>query len=117
MWFYSDEIVVGWQHYHLAKILLCAHNPTIPRLGPRGIEALRISDEDIKTHVRALCGICVSNTDTAPNFVYASMAITMAGDKFTDPREQEALLHVLEACDGHGWPTVRAQEALKSAWS
>ena len=117
LWFASDEVVVGLQHYHLAKILLSAHDPSIPRLGPRGTIALREVDHDIREQVRALCGICTSNTDTAPNFAYASMAITMAGDKFTSIQDQEAMLEILETTDHqHGWPTDRARDALKVAW-
>lgn len=48
---------------------------------------------------------------------YAAMAITMAGDKFNERHEQEALLEILNTCDQqHGWPTGHAQENLKAAW-
>lgn len=117
MWFSCDEIVVGLQHYYLAKMLLSAHNPTIPRLGPRGVVALRELENDIRDQVLTLCGICMSNKDTAPNFAYAAMAVAMAGDKFRDLRERQALLEILETCDNeHGWPTRRAQDNLKVAW-
>ena len=48
---------------------------------------------------------------------YSSMAVTMAGDKFTERHEQEALMNVLNICDKtQGWPTGHAQENLKDAW-
>ena len=68
IWFLSDEILIGLQHYHIAQILLAAHNPKLPRLGPSRATALRVMDEEIKDHVRILCGISLSNPDTAPNF-------------------------------------------------
>jgi hypothetical protein len=33
IWYTSDTIAKGIQHYHLSKILLIAHDPNIPRLG------------------------------------------------------------------------------------
>ena len=57
IWFLSDEIIMGWQYYHIAQILLAAHNPKLPRLGPSNAAALRAMDEEIKEHVRILCGM------------------------------------------------------------
>jgi len=34
IWLTGDHIVTALQHYHLALILLAAHDPKIPRLGP-----------------------------------------------------------------------------------
>jgi hypothetical protein len=74
-------------------------------------------DAEIREHVRILCGMCRSNETTAPCFTYASMAITMAGDKFAERWEQEALLDLLRECDElHAWPTGTAVEGLKVAW-
>lgn len=117
IWFVGDEYATGIQHYHLSRILLSSHNPSIPRLGPGRAAALHTMDEEIRYHVRALCGMCRSNASTAPTFIYASMAITMAGDKFVESREQEALIEVLEQCDRmHAWPTGTAIVNLKGAW-
>jgi hypothetical protein len=45
------------------------------------------------------------------------MGVTMAGDKFTDRQEQEALLDVLYTCDKqYAWPTGTAVKNLKLAW-
>lgn len=45
------------------------------------------------------------------------MSVTMAGDKFTERHEQEAVLNVLNVCDRlYAWPTGHAQENLKAAW-
>jgi len=113
LWFVGDEILTGLHHYHLSRILLSAYNPNIPRLGPRRAAA----DATIRDHVRYLCGMCMSNSSMGPTFFYASMGITIAGDKFTDRREQEALLVVLNTCDERGWPTANVQTSLKAAWA
>jgi hypothetical protein len=47
----------------------------------------------------------------------ACMAIAMCGDQFTDAREQQSIIDVLDYTDtNHGWPTIEIQERLKSAW-
>lgn len=117
LWFVGDEVVVGLQHYHIARILLASYNPGIPRLGPGRAAAIKAMDSEIRDHVRALCGICLSNPSTAASYTYASMGVTMAGDKFTERTEQDALLEVLDICDKkYGWPTGAAQENLKVSW-
>jgi hypothetical protein len=113
----SDAAVTGIQHYHLTLILLRAYDPTIPKLGSRRTTALREMDNEIKYHTKMLCGLALSNSSTPPNFVTASMAVTMAGDKFTEAKEQEACLQILETCEvEHGWSTLIAREDLKEAW-
>jgi len=69
IWLLNDAVVTALQHYHLAKILLSAHNPKLPRLGPSSRPALKIVDEDIKFHVRTICGMALSNARTPPCFV------------------------------------------------
>ncbi|KAF2152781.1 hypothetical protein K461DRAFT_152808 [Myriangium duriaei CBS 260.36] len=113
----SDTIVTGVQHYHLAMILLLAHDPRIPNLGLQRRAALRKADEAIIFHVRELCGLALSNNTCPPNFVTASMAIAVVGDKFTDLKDQLDCLRVLETTrTEHGWSTTTAQEDLKAAW-
>lgn len=117
VWYAGDEYVVGLQHFHLSRILLSSYNPSVPRLGPGRAAALKAMDHEIREHVRILCGICQSNPSTAPCSTYASMAVTMAGDKFSDYDEQLALLEVLDQCDKlHAWPTGDAIANLKTAW-
>ncbi|KAF2090272.1 hypothetical protein K490DRAFT_20785, partial [Saccharata proteae CBS 121410] len=116
-WLLSDATVTGMQHYHLVRILLTAHNPKIPRLGPGQKQALRKMDDDIKADVRVLCGMALSNNKTPPNFVTACMAIALAGERFEQRAEQEALMSVLLKTEfEHGWHTQTAQAHLKEAW-
>lgn len=59
----------------------------------------------------------LSNPSNAPAFTYASMAATLAGERFAQRHEQEALLDVLDQCDKmHAWPTGVAITNLKAAW-
>lgn len=45
------------------------------------------------------------------------MGVTACGDRFTERRDQEALLEVLMLTQNtHSWPTASAQDHLKKAW-
>ena len=68
VWYFADDIIVGTNHYHIAKILMCAHNPKVPRLGPNRAAMIKVTDEEIRDHVLTLCGICLSNSTLAPSW-------------------------------------------------
>lgn len=106
IWLLGDAVACAHLHWHLAKILLTAHNPKIPRLGPGQRVAVKNMDDEIKNSVRAACGMAVSNSKTPPNWVTACMTIALCGDRFTDRMEQEALLRILHRTEEeHAWPT------------
>ncbi|KAI1734108.1 hypothetical protein F4680DRAFT_462654 [Xylaria scruposa] len=113
----SDAVVTGMQHYYLARLILEAHNPTAPKLGPARKMHLRKTDQEMKRIVRKICGIAKANPHTVPGCVCASISIVIAGDRFTERQEQEILYHILvETGQDLGWPTGSAQEDLISAW-
>lgn len=48
---------------------------------------------------------------------YAAMSIVIAGDKFTDRKEQQAVLDILTTCDRkHAWGTEEVRRNLKASW-
>ncbi|CAI0646505.1 unnamed protein product [Colletotrichum noveboracense] len=109
----TDAAVTGLQHYHLSRMLLIAHNPKVPRLGT----AFRVMEEELKQTVRVICGLAVANERTAPAHVNGCIAIAMAGDRFTDRKEQEELYRILLKTDRRlGWPTHAARAQLREAW-
>ncbi|KAI6778608.1 uncharacterized protein J7T54_003387 [Emericellopsis cladophorae] len=113
----NSAVVTGLQHYHLAKMLLAAHSPTIPKLGFGRRRALDAINDEIKDAVRAIVGIAESNQHTPPAYVTASMAITMAGDCFTERSEQQVLHDVMLKTDRElAWPTHSARQALVKSW-
>jgi hypothetical protein len=67
IWLLNDAVTTGLQHYHLGRILLSAHNPKAPRLGPAGKAAVERADDEIRAHVRTICGMALSNSQTPPN--------------------------------------------------
>ena len=66
----NDAVVTGLQHYYLAHILLTAHNPEIPKLGPRQVAAFRRTNDEIKRTVRVICGIAEVGRAPPPLFLF-----------------------------------------------
>ncbi|KAI0438349.1 hypothetical protein F4803DRAFT_535442 [Xylaria telfairii] len=113
----SDAVVTGLQHYYMARLILEAHNPTVPKLGPARKMRLKETDQEMKRMVRTICGIAKANPHTIPSCVPASISIVIAGDRFTDRHEQEILYNILLSTGEElGWPTASAQADLRSAW-
>ncbi|KAE8309187.1 hypothetical protein BDV41DRAFT_455244 [Aspergillus transmontanensis] len=76
LWFLDDCIVTAIQHWHLARILLTAFDPRVPRLGPGRRAAVGRREAEIKESMFVLCGIARSNK-TAPALITACMGVSM----------------------------------------
>jgi hypothetical protein len=117
LWYLADCHVAGLQHVELARILLCVYDPSVPKLGPGHVAALNQMSSTLKTIVRRLCGIALSNRKTPPGLVTACMGIAMCGEHFSERSEQEALLGVLEEMEvEHAWPEANVGAELRKAW-
>lgn len=53
----SDEVLTGMQHYYLGRLVLEAHSPETPRLGPGRNLAVDIVNQKLRRIVRIICGI------------------------------------------------------------
>lgn len=67
--FLSSAAVIGLQHYHLASMLLCAHDPSIPRVGIAHISASEAVDDELRSHARMVCGLATSNGERHMNLL------------------------------------------------
>ncbi|KAH8199397.1 hypothetical protein TruAng_006441 [Truncatella angustata] len=56
----NDAAALGWQLYHLCRILLVAHDPSRPLLGLGGAVDRRSVDNSLKNDTIAICGIANS---------------------------------------------------------
>ncbi|KAJ8129026.1 hypothetical protein O1611_g4605 [Lasiodiplodia mahajangana] len=116
--FLSDAGVTGSQHYYLARLVLEAHNPTTPKLGPARKMHLEKIDREMKRLVRTICGIAKANPHSAPAHVAASVSIVIAGDRFTEKHEQVILYDILvKTGEELFWPTWSAYGILSSSRS
>lgn len=82
----NDAVVMGVQHHLLAEIIMAAHNPKIPRLGPGQLTATRETDRAIKYNVRLLCGIAeVSNRRSLKAVVGSLTHLNLQSNSCTVP--------------------------------
>ncbi|KAH6956800.1 hypothetical protein DER45DRAFT_506193 [Fusarium avenaceum] len=113
----NEAVVTGVLHHLLIKVLLAAHNPRTPKLGPGQAKAAKSINEEIRKTVKMVCGVAESNQRNPTGYAYACLAITMAGDRFSSMFEQEALYQILQKADVQfGWPNRSVQEYLKESW-
>ncbi|KAI1735526.1 hypothetical protein F4680DRAFT_434915 [Xylaria scruposa] len=104
--FLSDCAMAAWHFYHLTRMLLIAHNPRFPRIGSSYMAAMQSMDNEIKSDVRILCGIAETHGNAYRACPPAIMGIVLAGDRFTNRREQQALFDFLVKVEkNHAWPT------------
>jgi len=117
IWLLNDCHVAAHQHYLICQILLVAHDPRKPQLGPRRTEAVESINRIIREHVREICGVALSNSHCIPAMFTASMVIAVCGDLFVDYEEQKAMLDILVKTDVDlAWPTASAQRYLCQDW-
>ncbi|KAL5341079.1 hypothetical protein BJX70DRAFT_74541 [Aspergillus crustosus] len=109
--------VAGIQHIELARILLTVFNPTIPKPGLGLGLGHRQRTLTLRASVLRLCGIAIHNRKNPPSLTTALLGIVACGEVFDDPREQRALLGLLDELEGlHGWPVGGYREGLREAW-
>lgn len=77
LWYLSDCHVTGAQHLDLSKILLTVYDPRIPRLGPGSRVEWKRVEAEVRTLVRRLCGVALSNQRAPPALNTACMAISL----------------------------------------
>ncbi|KAH8166886.1 hypothetical protein CIB48_g1335 [Xylaria polymorpha] len=115
--FLGDCAMAALHCYHLTRMLLIAHNPRVPRIGSSYMAALQSVDSEMKSDVQILCGIAKTPGKSYHACPPAVMGIVLAGDRFTDRREQQALFDFLvEVEKSHAWPTWSIQQEMKESW-
>ncbi|RDW72211.1 hypothetical protein BP5796_08245 [Coleophoma crateriformis] len=117
LWFAIDCHASGKQYLAISKILLLAHDPNVASLGLDRIAKQKDNDAQIKTQVRTIAGIALSNRQSFPTMLMAAVAIAMCGERFTDRKEQEAFIQIVAEAEAHvAWPSLRARERLRTFW-
>lgn len=118
MKYLSDWAVMGTQYYLLANLLLLAHNPGLPRVGPSRKSAIEQMDRKIRSILWEMCGVALSNLFVPPAMLVTCMAIALCGDRFLDKISQGVLLDILIETDKRlGWPTGTIRTQLLTTWS
>ncbi|KAI3392524.1 hypothetical protein diail_5535 [Diaporthe ilicicola] len=109
--------VAGYQHYHLAKMLLAIFDP---RLCSNGFETFRRrqqADRIALAHLRTLIGIAISNPEVINSMFTATHAIQACGSCLRDPREREEVVVFLEQMKQMcGWRCQYVINKLREEW-
>lgn len=118
IWHMNSCQVAGAQHIELGRILLAVSDPTrASRLGIGAVSRNVSLEEELRSITRRLCGLAVSNPDCPPALVTAAVGISVCGEYFVNPGEQDALVKFLEDLQSqHAWPTEVTVRALWEAW-
>ncbi|CAG9939775.1 unnamed protein product [Clonostachys rosea f. rosea IK726] len=69
IWFLNHFAAVASQYYLIARIMLIVHNPRMPRLGPAKRDAAKCRDDQVRSDVRIICGIAVSQQAVNPRYL------------------------------------------------
>lgn len=113
-----DCPIAGQQYSEICRIILLAHDPRTPGLGPGRTDCKRLQEERIRKAVRSVCGIWVSNPEYAPARALAGLAIGMAGELFTNTPEMMRLLDIIGEAESHiGWPCLKVSTRLRLFWA
>lgn len=117
IWYLDSCHVSGTTYIELARMLLEVFNPTRPRLGHGFLAATNAFVSSTKKILFRLCGIALSNQHCPPSLINACLGIAMFGEYFEEPREQIALLGVLDLMhDRYAYPTTQIALSLQKAW-
>lgn len=119
IWYLESCHVSGTTYVELARMLLEAFNPTRPKLGHGFLAATNAFIASTKKILYRLCGIALSNHRFCPpSLINACLGISMFGEYFDDPAEQEALLEILSLMSSrHAYPTHQIANSLRRAWN
>lgn len=118
IWYMDDCHIVAGQVLGMLDILFMAYSPHIPRIGPARLECVEAVDARIRETVLQMCGMALSNQQSRPAGLTACIAINICADRFTDAREQRALMELVVRTtqDSNYWPTTESQAMLRGAW-
>ena len=116
IWFSDDEHVTSSVHFHLARLILAVHDPTIPKFGARARKGAETVKHNVQKSVRTIVGIGLSNK-FAPARHWGCVALVECYNWFTNRSEQEQLIRFLDNAEKtSGWPTTASQKVLVEEW-
>ncbi|KAJ9655825.1 hypothetical protein H2198_005362 [Neophaeococcomyces mojaviensis] len=110
--------VVGYQHYHMAKILLILYDPSLKaRLGFATYRTRKETEGVVLTHVRQIVGLAKSNEDVTNGLFQASHILSACGGYICDYEERQVAIDFLKYIQRKtGWKTEQTVLELQEQW-
>lgn len=121
MWYLDDCHIVAAQTLKLFDILFAAYSPYIPRIGPALHLEMEKVDEKLRAAVLEICGIAVSNKQSAPALTTACIAVSICAERFSGCSRgvKRALMDVVVGMGRvlNYWPARVVRDRLEVVWS
>ncbi|KKY35047.1 putative zn 2cys6 transcription factor [Diaporthe ampelina] len=110
--------VAGYQHYHMAKMLLAIFDPRLCSNGFATFRQRQRADRVALAHLRTLIGISISNPEVVNSRFIATHCIQACGSCLREPREREEVVVFLEDMEQlSGWRCKYVINKLREEWS
>lgn len=119
IWYIDDCHIVAAQTLSLLDILFAAYSPYIPRIGPALHLEMENVNEKLRTTVLKICGIAVSNKQSAPALTTAYIAVSICAERFVGCCQvQRALMDVVVDMgrELNYWPARVVRDRLEVVW-
>ncbi|KAI1288665.1 hypothetical protein F5Y03DRAFT_379522 [Xylaria venustula] len=115
VWQTNDTKLIAMQHMEFGRIVMAVHDHSIIGLGAAA--AARAMEAQLRNSTRILCGLALSHR-IQPAMTGACTAISLCGEYFHDPREQDAIAELMATMQReYAWSTSFVMESLRKAWS
>ncbi|KAK7432225.1 hypothetical protein QQZ08_001170 [Neonectria magnoliae] len=116
---YPDVLVLGYQHYYLARMILDMFHPQLwkPSFEAFRSRALTQASDRVRESLRILLGLAISNAGDATVDFTAHHTLHAFGGFLRDNREHhEALRFLQRMTQTMGWPTQGLADKLREQW-
>ncbi|KAI8712523.1 hypothetical protein NCS52_01350700 [Fusarium sp. LHS14.1] len=117
VWLTHPAHVLGFQHYHLARMFLQIFEPRIWLPSLHTVEERLIADRTALNHLRMAIGLAIHNVSVVGATFTAHHVLYACGIYFGDATERREVLSFLDRMSTSiGWPTGRLQAKLNQVW-
>lgn len=119
IWYLDDCHIVAAQSLSLLDILFATYSPYIPRIGPTLHLEMENVNEKLRAAVLEICGIAVSNKQSAPALTTACIAVSICAERFVGCHElQRTLMDVIVDMgrELNYWPARVVRDRLEVVW-
>ncbi|KAI0426455.1 hypothetical protein F5Y09DRAFT_318818 [Xylaria sp. FL1042] len=114
IWQANDSKVIGMQHIEFGRIVMAVHDRHTLGLGAAA--AARAMEAQLRKSTRTICGLALSHR-IQPAMTGACIAISLCGEYFHDPGEQDAIADLMGVIEReYAWSTSSVMDSLKRAW-
>ncbi|KAK7397753.1 hypothetical protein QQX98_012880 [Neonectria punicea] len=114
---YPDVLVLGYQHYYLARMILDMFHPKLWKPSFEAFRSRALTQDRVRESLRILLGLAISNAGDATVDFTAHHTLHAFGGFLRDNREHDEVLRFLQRMtQTMGWPTQGLADKLREQW-